>query len=252
MINSSCGQCHTSDNSVLGSPGEGTLSSDSDVDSLHRSDCALCHNYTGIMLNAGLVRQVIQQGQNGTQVTCTDCHTDKGANHANYDHPVGVGPNDLSYDTPGQLCSSCHDVANWTEIETIEHNVITNGVGSCATCHNSPRQDVIAAIALGANPTHCLDCHLDKELTPHGSVDHVAFGYVTVATACLPCHDPGIAENATVTVTHRYKCSLCHVNGLELQPGLPAGGGDCTPCHGANFQTVHPEDCTICHGQPHY
>ena len=165
-------------------------------------------------------------------------------------HAVEVGPNDLSYSAPGQPCSSCHVVANWAEIKGVEHNVDTNGAGSCATCHNSPRQEVIDAIGLGANPTHCLDCHSDKELTPHGSVDHVAYGYVTLrVTPCGDCHDPGSAENATVDVTHNGNCSLCHTTVPNLQPGIPAGGGDCAACHGSNVQTVHPS-CTYCHGEP--
>ena len=62
--------------------------------------------------------------------------------------------NDLSY--AGQPCSDCHVVATWAEIEGVEHNVATNGAGSCATCHNSSRPDVIATIAAKANPTSCL------------------------------------------------------------------------------------------------
>ncbi len=61
---------------VLGSPGSGTLASQADVDTLHRSDCALCHGYTGTTVDAGLVRQMIQEGMNGTPVSCLDCHAE--------------------------------------------------------------------------------------------------------------------------------------------------------------------------------
>ena len=163
----------------------------------------------------------------GTQVSCLNCHTDKGTGHGNFTHPIEVGPADLSYN-PGQLCSDCHVVANWTEIEGTEHNVDTNGAGSCATCHDSTRPEVMAAITAAANPTHCLDCHADKELTVHGNVDHVALDYVTRGTSfCLDCHDPGTAANATVDITHNGTCSLCHTTIPALQPGVPAGGGDC-------------------------
>ncbi len=47
VIDSSCAACHTSDTTVLGSPGAGTLVNQADVDILHRSDCALCHDYSG-------------------------------------------------------------------------------------------------------------------------------------------------------------------------------------------------------------
>ncbi|MFC1843659.1 CxxxxCH/CxxCH domain-containing protein [Thermodesulfobacteriota bacterium] len=186
---------------------------------------------------------------NGGTCSNLSCHSDANWGQT-ITHSVAVGPNDLSYSAPGQLCSNCHVVANWIEIEGTEHNVSTNGAGSCATCHNSPRQEVIDAIALGANPTNCLDCHSDKELTPHGSVDHVAAGKVTLRVSpCGDCHDPGSGANATVDVTHSGDCSLCHTTVPDLQPGVPAGGGDCATCHGSDVQTAHPT-CNTCHGEP--
>ena len=57
-IDSSCADCHTS-------TGSGTLETQADVDALHRSDCTLCHAYTGTKVDAGTVRQMIQQGLDG-------------------------------------------------------------------------------------------------------------------------------------------------------------------------------------------
>ena len=112
----------------------------------------------------------------------------------------------------------------------------TNGASSCSTCHNSPRQEVIDAIALGANPTNCLPCHSGKDVT-HGSVDHVALGYVTAGPAtCATCHDP-VGADATVSVTHLDNCSLCHTTVPALQPGLVAG--DCAACHGGTWEAEH-------------
>ena len=140
-----CGLCHTSDTEFLGwatrrAPG----------DSIRRRhsapfDCAVCHAYTGRWnLTLQLVRQLIpaRDQWHGRSPAPTVTLT-RGDNHGDYEHPVEVGPNDLSYDPPGQLCSACHVVADWTEIETIEHNVPTNGAGSCSTCHNSSRTDVV-------------------------------------------------------------------------------------------------------------
>jgi hypothetical protein len=139
-------------------------------------------------------------------------------------------------------------VANWGEIEGTEHAVATNGAGSCATCHNSPTQTVIDVIAAGAATT-CLDCHVDNNV-PHGSVDHVAAGYVTGGTtSCLNCHDPGLEENATISVTHMDNCALCHTTVPNLQPGIPAGGGDCNTCHGNDWSALHTIDCLSCHDQ---
>ncbi len=264
-IDATCGTCHTSDTTAVGIPGTGTLTSAADVDALHRSDCALCHNYSGTILNAAVVRQVIEQGVSGPQVSCLDCHTDKATGHSSREHNVAVGLADLSYDAPGLPCSSCHMVSTWAEIEAVEHNVATNGAGSCATCHNSPRQDVRAAITAGADPTNCLDCHSDKLLLVHGNVDHVALGYVTGGiTTCLNCHATGAAENGTVLTTHKSNCFLCHTNVPALQPGLPAGGGVCIDCHVNTWTATHTSNppshnslvqvaataCGDCHSEP--
>ena len=205
-----------------------------------RLHCALCHNYSGTRLEAGDVRQTIQQGLDGTPVSCTDCHIAQRTNHyEGFTHSGEVGPNDLSFDAPGQPCGNCHVVANWTQIDNIEHNVPTNGAGSCATCHNSPRQEVIDALALGATPTYCLDCHSDMYLTRH--VDHVDLGYVTDTTTCLACHDSDAVNNGTVTVAHLNNCLHCHTDttSLALQPGVPVGGGDCVTCHTGSWDVEH-------------
>jgi len=86
IIESRCVECHTSDNSALGSAGTGSLASPGDVDALHgvvsAAHCALCHAYTGTTrVQAGDVRQTIQQGLEGTPVGCTDCHTKQRTNH---------------------------------------------------------------------------------------------------------------------------------------------------------------------------
>jgi len=262
-----CNSCHNTDAGSNDGPDYANGSPKANSHGAHQSfGCDTCHN--GTTSDGSTITNVANhvnesydlQAGNGesfsyafasTGGTCSNisCHGDAtwGTSVA---HAIEVGPNDLSYSAPGQPCTDCHTVADWSEIEGIEHNVDTNGAGSCATCHNSPRQEVIDAIALGANPTHCLDCHLDKELTPHGSVDHAAAGYVTLQVSpCGDCHDPGSAENATVEVTHFSDCTLCHTTVPSLQPGVPTGGGNCATCHGSNVQTVHPS-CTYCHGEP--
>ena len=199
--------------------------------------CTSCHDAgTGALIGSAI--------GNPTPTDCTACHTDPfDTIHAAYVHTVAEGANDLSFDPPGTLCSSCHVVSNWTEIEGTEHNVATNGAGSCATCHNSSRQEVIDAITLGANPTNCLDCHSNKNLTVHGNVDHVSLGYVILgATSCASCHDPGGAANATIDITHSGNCTLCHTTIPNLQPGIPAGGGDCATCHTGTWDALHPTD----------
>ena len=94
-IDSSCADCHTS-------TGSGTLATQADVDTLHRSDCTLCHAYTGTKVDAGTVRQMIQQGLNGTQVSCLDCHS---AHHSPETNQVSYDPNaDTSQPSQQWLC----------------------------------------------------------------------------------------------------------------------------------------------------
>ena len=135
-------------------------------------------------------------------------------------------------------------MADWSEIEGTEHNVSTNGAGSCATCHNSPRQEVIDAIALRANPTHCLDCHSDKELTPHGGHDATAFSVGT--DGCDDCHT--VPAEGVADMHNSSECLMCHTaagggygtardasagemdtyntNGIDANPILAATGTD--------------------------
>jgi hypothetical protein len=69
-----CSHCHTSDTTVLGMPGTGTLTSQGDVNTLHRSDCFLCHNYSGTKIDPATVNQAIIDGNNGSQIDCLTCH----------------------------------------------------------------------------------------------------------------------------------------------------------------------------------
>ena len=92
-----CSHCHTSDTTTLGLPGYGTLTSQADVDTLHRSDC-----YTSATAipppapnspDPAIVAQAIEDGINGAQISCTDCHT---AHHesgeVHYDPVAGYLP----------------------------------------------------------------------------------------------------------------------------------------------------------------
>ena len=217
--------------------------------------CASCHDAT----SGALISSAFNQAAPGD---CTTCHgVTFDTLHAGYTHTVLESAADLSYDPPGQLCSNCHVVSTWSEINDIEHNVATNGTGSCSTCHDSSRQEVIDAITLATDPTVCLDCHSNKLLTVHGNEDHSALGYVTFgATSCQTCHDPGVSADGTVTVIHLGTCSHCHTSAPTLQAGIPGGGGDCTTCHTGSWGAEHTPaidhtalvsvgatDCASCH-----
>ena len=123
--------------------------------------------------------------------------------------------------------------------------------GSCATCHNSPRQEVIDTIALGsnsgANPIHCLDCHSDKDQTVHdGYYDHttnsaggLAYAPITADAACTTCH-----SGEVVVTVHNNTCTLCHTTVPALKSSNPqldfnagVASSNCTTCHNDSNNT---------------
>ncbi len=148
VIIAGCGNCHTSDTSNLGSPGTGSLVNDADVDALHRSDCALCHNYTGSAVNVSAVRQAIQQGFKGTQVDCDDCHS-KGVNH----HGSG---------SSGSGCVECHGHDAGTLFDPDSSSpysagtVASQGRGTTQSHSTHTELDIDDARGPGI---YCNDCH---------------------------------------------------------------------------------------------
>jgi len=191
--------------------------------------CGMCHS----------TNEPYWRDANISIFSCDKCHT-------NVTHFVELDPlTDLSYDAPGQPCSNCHVVADWSEIEGTEHNVSTNGAGSCLTCHQSPRPEVIATIASGSNsglnPIHCLDCHSDKNLTPH-MYDHttndpagtLTYAPITPDAECTTCHSGDV-----VTAVHSTGgCDTCHTTAPALKSSAPkldfnagSASSTCTTCH---------------------
>ena len=163
-----CVNCHAAQvsNVLLGHYGDTVRTAGNNMSVGDTIVCTSCHvpyiNPSTVHSAPHLVRDKVLATWNGSRyvnLTCDTCHEDRASAHGASSHLIEVGPNDLSYSAPGQPCSSCHEVADWAAIEGTEHNVPTNGDGSCATCHNSPRQEVQTVIAAAVTPTHCLDCH---------------------------------------------------------------------------------------------
>ena len=186
---------------------------------------------------------------------CDTCHEDRAATHGASAHQVEVGPNDLSYDPPGQLCSNCHDdnngaLGSWNDIY-VEH------LNDCFTCHNSPRTEVQITISSGIPPIHCLDCHSDKDLTVHGSHDATVFAW-TASCGTASCHDSG--TNTNISTMHNG-CTTCHATsagglgttvegsaafGIDGDARLGAGAGyassTCLTCHPSatySWESIH-------------
>ena len=178
IIDPACASCHR--NSATGN-----LASDNDVDALHgvtsAVDCGICHNYNGTKVDASLVRLKVEQGINGTAISCLDCHTDKGVNHGNIDH-VARG-----YVTgSGTTCVICHDpgtAANAFVSVTHQDN--------CALCHTTvpALQPGLPTGADATNPNLCTDCHTNGWETTHtlNTPDHTSLVQVET-TDCASCH----------------------------------------------------------------
>ena len=235
LIDSDCGQCHTSDTTILGSPGTGTLVTDGDVDILHRTDCTLCHNYTGTKLDAGVVAQEIKFGMAGTPIICTDCHLDKGPLHANTDHDA------LGYVTTETLCAGCHDPG--TDINGTVR-VIHNG--TCFLCHETPLPSLQTGIPAGGGD--CTTCHTDGfEGHTHSHASSVAVPSNTTDPNTLNCLTSGchIATSSPfvgageVHAAGTYAaggCATCHTPTTGALLSDTAGDatgttGECSNCH---------------------
>ena len=256
-ITAICANCHTSDTTIIGQPGTGTLASAGDVDTLHRSDCTLCHGYTGTNLNPTVVQQAIQNGINGSQVTCLTCHYNFDTVHAfldNHNNLVTVGTTS---------CGNCH-----SDPPPLVDSADPKVHSACSNCHDSNYNTISLAagksFAVGGD---CTTCHTDPFDTVHpGTVDHSAL--VTVgATSCGNCHsDPPPLVDPVDPKVHDA-CATCH----DSQGGLislAAGKsfdipGNCTTCHTDPFATVHPgtvdhsalvtvgtTSCGNCHSDP--
>jgi len=228
LIENACGQCHTSDTTKLGFPGTGSLTNAADVDTLHRSDCTLCHSYTGTKLDRAVVRQEIQYGLNGTPIPCTACHNYNPAEI----HPFVLDHHTNIVTTEGTSCGSCHTSSSLVDAADPK---VHNG---CSTCHDATGNLINLAAGKSA-PGNCTTCHGADFVAIHpATIDHTAI--VTVgSTVCGSCHrDPLPLVDPNDPKVHSA-CSNCHdadgnlINLAEGKSFIP--GGDCTTCHGDYF-----------------
>jgi|GEM_PF-1894796 len=256
-ITTLCSSCHTSDTTVKGQPGSGTLTSQADIDALHRSDCTLCHGYTGTNLDSAVVAQSIRNGIAGTDIFCLTCHTNFETVHAfldNHNSLVQVGTTS---------CGNCHSDppplvdANDPKVHS-----------TCSNCHDSEYNRISLAagksFAVGGD---CKTCHTDTFYTIHPpTVDHSALVRVGT-TGCGNCHNDPLPLVDSLDPKVHNACSTCHDSDgglISLAAGKTlAAGGDCTTCHVDSFDTIHPDtidhsalikvettSCGNCHSDP--
>jgi len=238
VIDPVCAQCHSSDTTVLGQPGNGTLESQSDINILHRSDCTLCHAYTGSLLDPQTVAQSIDSGINGSQISCNSCHTV--LHHTGTDWVSYAAAVDTSQGCE-QGCAVCHhdyDTVNGTSTGLgtwmailYEHDLDGSKDGSpntCMTCHGydgsaSPSLQTVQQVIAAGVPATCCSCHTDKVPDEaHGTpVNGQHSRHLAVpGVSCMTCHN---------TDRFPYFKSGTDANGDGL---YDFGETDvCNPCH---------------------
>ena len=279
LIDPTCAQCHTSDTTTLGQPGNGTLTSQSDIDILHRSDCSTCHDYTtpgsAGSPDPATVAQAIANGANGAQITCTTCHTvtHHSGNEVHYDPLVDTSQSSM------QGCAGCHhdyDNVNGTSVGLgiwpailFEHDTDGTKDGSTNTCMNchaydgsaSPPLAAVQGAIAGGTPVTCANCHTDKVPdVPHGipTTGKHPLHLAMAGVSCSNCHNTGqfpyfksgtdANGDGLYDLSETDVCEVCHQdgNGNPASDEYKAGWSDpafhltCTSCHAAPPSTgVH-------------
>ena len=238
VIDPLCANCHTSDTSVLGQPGNGTLVSDADINALHTfagDECLHCHAYTGTAPAAAIVDQAILDGFGGAQIACLTCHgVEFSSIHAFIqDHGllIRVG-------TTG--CGDCH-----SDPPPLVDAVDPKVHNACSSCHDENYNRIsLAAGKTFAAGGDCTTCHTDTWENTHTTApDHTAL--VTVGTTgCGDCHSspPPLVDGADPKVHNG--CSSCHNPTTGALISLATGksftaGGDCTTCHTDTWENTH-------------
>jgi predicted CxxxxCH...CXXCH cytochrome family protein len=256
VIDSSCAQCHN------------PLATQADVDTLHRSDCTLCHVYTGTTICGQTVEQAIENGMNGDTITCTDCHK---IHHSGTDNKVSYNPLVDTSQSSQQVCADCHhdyDTVNGTSLglstwETIlvEHDLdgIKEGsTNSCSTCHaydgtGSPPLSAVQGAIANSSPDTCASCHTDKvPNVDHGiptsgkHEEHFELANISCGTCHntgnIPCFKSGTDSNGDgcYDLGETDVCYICHQDGSgnAADDAFKAGWYDpdfvlaCDGCHG--------------------
>ncbi len=165
-------------------------------------DCAGCH--------ASGVYQ-------GTPKACVICHV----MDAPVDHFLGD-------------CASCHNPADWLEVD-FDHSLA--GSKDCISCHAS-------TAPTGHFSGQCSRCHLTTNWQTV-NFDHTGF------TNCKSCHAGDVPTNH-----YAGQCSSCHSTGnwANVTFGWPgarfdhSGQADCKSCHASDAPGGHyAGQCSSCH-----
>ncbi len=180
-------------------------------------DCNDCHTDGGQGIVAGVHKN-----------TCTLCHNNPSGGTgttivgAGGDGNAQLGAALSNFRTA--TCLTCHPSTTYPK-PWIHHNTQPAVNGACTTCHNTTTGHAGDHTTLVAGTAFCITCHTATA----GGVDNVPVSTTDpkVHNACTTCHVINTTTNIVGLVT------VPTPNGYVI--AMPAGGGDCTTCHGAFF-----------------
>lgn len=189
-----------------------------------------------------------QENYDGTQFSCTSCHTQEGTILETLDCVTCHAEEDHDYmaahiEEYGTRCQECHDGKDrmmdeqWFNHEAYYGLEAGHAEVECMTCH-------VDKVYVGLS-TDCYSCHEEPEM--HLGV----FG-----TDCAYCHDatawaPAVLKKHDFVMQHGdeaiTECETCHGGTYTSYP--------CDTCHeDADMQTAHVDvettnlhDCIACH-----
>ncbi len=214
-----CATCHTDKVPNVSHGGH------PDTDFGWAGNCIDCHDTDADPATKPAVISVIH-GNN-----CATCHVSPST--GDYTRRAGDPANGVDGDATlvdgvtwtraNSTCLTCHpDGSTQTGRATIHHDSKSGyaAAGNCAACHTSTGHegDHSARVALYAN---CANCHTGTEGAANGMV-------VDAANArkhddCVTCHKTDGSLKTLADLTR------------GIVTAMPAGGGDCSACHGEYF-----------------
>lgn len=213
-----------------------------------RTNCDACHS---IHPDDTTVHQVGVMVPNAP-IDCTKCH----APNLKLEHLNRRG-------SDGQLltCATCHDSSR-PDVRA----AISGGVKSCNACHQiHPDPDTLHQSTFVANrQLDCSSCHRSSLTAEHSArKDNNGSPY-----GCATCHDSSRPDVQGAISSGNTSCSACHVishndptslNTLHLSNFVAAPAFDCGGCHSPSLSEEHlrrydssgrPYTCGTCHDNP--
>ncbi|MDH4185169.1 MAG: multiheme c-type cytochrome, partial [Nitrospinota bacterium] len=202
--------------------------------------------------------------------TCADCH---GA-HLQLKHTEP--DSQVSHRRILETCSRCHLKIGPIHGKILQVDLWKNkpwALPSCAVCHKTHEEKIVAQAARGVSNELCLKCHRPGGAAGHEGLEKLT-GSVHSSIACASCHtgvDPK-RKDRPCAKNEPVDCAHCHaafgaeyaqsIHGAALAAGVQQAP-KCATCHGKHdiqfhmdeksptYRSAIPALCGQCHGGQH-